>query len=740
MHSRLAYTGRGRKNAVFVIISKVLTRPGRRILQMTPMLTEAFQNSVLAPPATEDEASMLALAVQGAVDGFWYWNFKTGTGWFSDQWFALMSIERSAHIPSVMEWRLMAHEEDVPKIDEALRAHLKYRQPYGVDFRCRIGPAGGTVYRWLRARGQAQWDDNNQPIRMAGSVIDIDQLKQSEKTSLESAARFRALWESTGDGILIVEPGNRIVYANQAVAQMLGFEMSQLQGQDMSVIQPERLRNAHHHGMQRYIATGERRVDWRATETFALHRDGREIPVELSFTELNHANERSFVAFVRDITRRRQAEERIQFLALHDSLTGLPNRAALERATAKHIGHAAARDARAALMYIDLDRFKDVNDWLGHTVGDQLLQQVAQRFRMIAPDDALVARQGGDEFIVLLPDHPEHAEHASNIAQALLVCLQAPFEIGGNLLHVGASIGISLYPYDGDTAELLLARADAALYSAKDAGRNRLRFYSAELDADAQRRVRLEQELRMALERRQLSLVYQPVYDVVQESLVSCEALLRWKHPELGDVSPADFIPVAEASGLIVPIGNWVLGKATRQLARWRKSRWPELRMSVNLSARQLFNSSLAETVVDTLAASRLPPQALILELTESALVENPQEAAVILFKLFNYGVALSIDDFGTGFSSLSYLKRYPFSELKIDRSFVKDIHTDPNDAAIVKAVIAMSRSLGLNVIAEGVETIEQANYLSSHGCQKLQGYLLGRPMDVKTFEETVER
>jgi diguanylate cyclase len=687
---------------------------------------------------------MLALAVQGAVDGFWYWNFKTGTGWFSDQWFALMGIERSEPVPTVLEWRLLAHEEDVPNIDKALQAHLEHRRPYGVDFRCRIGRAAdsgkGAVYRWLRARGQAQWDADGSPVRMAGSVIDIDQLKQSEKTSLESAARFRALWESTGDGILIVEPGNSIVYSNQAAARMLGFEAAQLQGQDMSVIQPERLRHGHRQGMQRYIATGERQLDWRAAETFALHRDGREIPVELSFTELNNGTERSFVAFIRDITRRRQAEERIQFLALHDPLTGLPNRAALERATAKHIGQTAARDSKAALMYIDLDRFKDVNDWLGHSVGDQLLQQVAERFRMIVPEDALIARQGGDEFIVLLLDRLGDSEHADNIAQALLICLQAPFEIGGNLLHVGASIGISLYPSDGDTAELLLARADAALYGAKDAGRNRLRFYSAELDADAQRRVRLEQELRMALERQQLSLVFQPVYDVAQESLISCEALLRWKHPELGEVSPADFIPVAEASGLIVPIGNWVLGKAMRQLSRWRTKRWPELRMSVNLSARQLFTSSLVETVVETLAASCLPPQALILELTESALVENPQEAAVILFKLFNYGVALSIDDFGTGFSSLSYLKRYPFSELKIDRSFIKDIHTDPNDAAIVKAVIAMSRSLGLNVIAEGVETIEQANYLSNHGCQKLQGYLLGRPMDVKTFEETVER
>jgi diguanylate cyclase (GGDEF)-like protein/PAS domain S-box-containing protein len=700
---------------------------------MTSQLRFEATQFLMEAPAV-DEAQVLALAIKGAGDAFWYWNFESKQGWFSERWFELLGYERSSINPTPEFWRDLIHPEDAAGARAALRSHLKDRKPYDIDYRCRLSDGS---WRWMRSAAQAQWGDDGRATCIAGSMTDIERIKQAEYTSAITAARFRTLWQATTDGILVVDSDNTIQYANPAVSAMLGYALIDLQGKDLSVIQPERLRHAHGHGMQRYMATGQRRVDWRSSETMALHSSGREVPVELTFTELKNGKERSFVAFMRDISARREAEERARFLASHDPLTGLANRNAFEAAAQRLIDAAAATSGYVALMYIDLDRFKNVNDWIGHACGNELLTQVAQRFLMVLGSGDTLARQGGDEFLVLLGE-AKRTEDTERVAQRLLESLAVPFDVNGLLVHIAASIGISEFPSHARLLPDLLAAADTAMYQAKAAGRNRARFYAADMGARAQHGTRLEQDLRVALDHGQLRLEFQPVYDVKRHALSGCEALLRWEHPQLGNVPPADFIHIAEASGLIVSIGGWVLREACMQLARWRK-RWPQLQMSINISARQLVYGSLVQAVVDALSESHLPAHALILEITESALIDNPEEAAQVLHALHNYGVALSIDDFGTGFSSLSYLKRFPFTELKIDRSFVTDVITDPNDAAIVKAVIAMSNNLGLSVVAEGVETEAQAAYLARYGCQKMQGYFFGRPMPAKVFEVKVE-
>ena len=700
----------------------------------------AALNFAAMPETTQRAAKdslLLELAVRGAVDGFWYWNFVEETGWVSDRWYELMGLPKDGGKPNISSWHAPLHPDDRDRVGAALRDHLKNRTPYDLEFRVATGT---DQFHWLRSHGQAEWGLDGRAILMAGSIVDIEPLKRAQLASADLAEQFRALCESSSDGILIVDGGdNTVTYANPAVAHIFGHALSTLQGMDLARLQPSRHRHAHTQGMLRYMATGERRLDWAATETTALHHDGHEFPVEVTFGELQLEIGQRFVAFIRDITRRHENEQRIKYLALHDPLTGLLNRTSIEEKAAAAFALAAIRSQSVALMFVDLDRFKYVNDWLGHAVGDQLLVSVAERIVAALPAHAAIARQGGDEFIVLLEDASDSALTAS-IAAQLLAHLVAPFRSGEHLLYVGASIGVSVYPRDGDNEQTLLARADAAMYHAKAEGRNRVCFFSDDMSAKAERRVKVEHALRTAIERNQLWLAYQPVYAIDGKTLVSFEALLRWDSPELGSVGPNEFINVAETAGIIVMLGDWVLQNACAQLARWRKYQWPALKMSVNVSARQLLQGDLQRRVLQALTDAQLPADALILELTESSLIEHPDQAARVLRGLADLGVSWSIDDFGTGFSSLSYLKRFPVAQIKIDRSFIADVETDANDAAIVKAVIAMGTSLGLCVVAEGVETAAQAQFLSAHGCHHVQGFWYGHPMAPAAFETDAQR
>ncbi len=445
---------------------------------------------------------------------------------------------------------------------------------------------------------------------------------------------------------------------------------------------------------------------------------------------------RTVDALEQKVREQQAAEVRIQRLAHYDALTGLPNRALLADrcrgvlATAQRSGHA------AALMFLDLDHFKTVNDSLGHRVGDAVLVELAARLQGVIRAQDTVSRLGGDEFVLLLPE--TDGAGAAQVASKVLAAAQTPFQIDGHELTVTPSVGIALYPDDGTDLDALSRAADAAMYRAKEDGRNTYRFYTGALQAHAERALQVSNALRRALERAQLSLVFQPQQDLASGRITGAEALLRWQHPELGSVSPAEFIPIAESSGLILPIGAWVLEQAVRQIAAWDRAGLPPLVLAVNLSSVQLRQADLPARVRDTLARAGVSADRLELELTEGAAMKDPIGAMAVMEGLHAQGIELSIDDFGTGYSSLSYLKRFPIAKLKIDRSFVRDLIDDAGDRAIVDAIIGMAASLGMRTVAEGVETPEQLAYLQARGCQAMQGYLLSRPLVAEDFERFV--
>ncbi len=438
-----------------------------------------------------------------------------------------------------------------------------------------------------------------------------------------------------------------------------------------------------------------------------------------------------------DITERRQAEEKIAFLAYHDALTGLPNRVLLQDRLQQAIAQAERVRNGLALVFLDLDNFKKINDSLGHAAGDALLQEVAQRLKRCVRDSDTISRQGGDEFVLILRDL-RGVDSCVPVLGKIMEALQEPYAWEGNELSTSASLGIALYPEDGRDFETLRKKADMAMYRAKEAGRNTYRFFDEEMDEEAVEHLLMRSGLRRAIERGEFLLHYQPQIDLASGRVIGAEALLRWQHPEYGLVPPGRFIPIAEESGLIVPIGVWVLREACRQNAQWLRAGLPPLVVAVNLSAAQFRRGSVEQAVRQALDDAQLPAVQLELELTESILLQDVESVLAAVRRLKQLGVKLSIDDFGTGYSSLSYLKRFDIDKLKIDQSFIRDLASDPDDAAIVHAVIQMSHSLGLRTIAEGVETPDMLQRLRTFGCDEAQGYHYARPMPAAEFERWV--
>ncbi|MCW8840476.1 MAG: EAL domain-containing protein, partial [Gammaproteobacteria bacterium] len=427
----------------------------------------------------------------------------------------------------------------------------------------------------------------------------------------------------------------------------------------------------------------------------------------------------------------RELERRAHF----DELTGLANRVLLKARLQQTIAQAHRHGKSAAVLFLDLDQFKIVNDGLGHACGDRLLVAIAQRLQTVVREADTVARHGGDEFVIVLSE-PDNGEDAAEIGRRLLQRIAEPVWIDEHELYTTASVGVSLFPRDGTDTDTLLRNADAAMYRAKHLGRNNLQFYSEEMNLSLSKRLMMLSQLRQAVERNELCLHYQPQASLPGGRLLGVEALVRWQHPELGMVSPAEFIPLAEESGLIEPIGEWVLREACRQGVAWDRAGFMPLRISVNLSARQFDNPKLDDTIRDILEQTGLAPERLELELTETALIANPQQSVQRLSAIHELGVRLALDDFGTGYSSLAYLQRYTFDLIKIDRSFVADAIRNPGNAAIVRTVIAMARLLGSETIAEGAETAETITFLGRNGCDAVQGYYLSRPLPAGEIEQ----
>jgi diguanylate cyclase (GGDEF)-like protein len=428
------------------------------------------------------------------------------------------------------------------------------------------------------------------------------------------------------------------------------------------------------------------------------------------------------------------ANQQLRHLATHDALTALPNRVLLDDRLAQGVAHADRYRESFALMVCDLDRFKLINDSLGHAAGDQLLQEVARRLTSVVRSIDTVARIGGDEFVILLSP-PASAADAEQLARRAVKAMQAPVEIGGISIHASLSVGTAFFPKDATSVEALVARADAAMYAAKQLGRNRVQYYAPGMNTGTESKVRLESDLHAALASRQFELHFQPKVNTMTGSVSSAEALIRWRHPERGLVSPADFIPLAEECGLIGAIGDWVVREACRQGRAWQDDGMPPVRIAVNLSASQFRAGNVVETIRSALADAEFEPRLLEVELTESAVMSDPEESIKILEQLSEMGVLISVDDFGTGYSSMSYLRRLPIDKLKIDRSFISEITARADDASIVQAIVSLAHNLHLKVVAEGVETTAQLDFLKTLGCDQYQGYHFSRPLTPADFE-----
>ncbi|MHB8728271.1 MAG: sensor domain-containing protein [Sulfuricaulis sp.] len=569
----------------------------------------------------------------------------------------------------------------------------------------------------------------------AGRVIgivaigqDMTTRRQAEADLRENELKFRTLFETANDAIFLMQK-DRFVDCNTRTLTMFGCRRDEIIGHSPVEFSPEYQpdgRSSKEKAQEKISAAfgGKPQFfDWQHIQV-----NGTPFDAEVSLNVIELGGERYLQAIVRDITERLQAQQRLQFLAHHDALTSLPNRAMfLER-----LDHALTRarwtQRPLAILFLDLDRFKNINDTLGHDIGDSALRVTAERLKSCVREGDTVARLGGDEFTVLLEDIA-NSDDVPAIAQKITDTLSRPFDLDGREFTITTSIGISLYPSDGDDSLKLLRNADTAMYRAKDQGRNKFQFYSAEMSAKALEKFMIENSLRHALDREEFLLYYQPQVDLSTGSIAGVEALLRWRHPELGLIPPAQFIPVAEETGLMKSIDEWVLRTACTQARAWQSAGLPSVSMTVNLSGRTLSESGLADAVGKNLRATGLAPRFLELEITESVIMKNAQATVEMLESLSRMGVRLSIDDFGTGYSSLSYLKRFPIDTLKIDQSFVRDITTDADDASIVTAIVAMGHGLGLKVIAEGVETQGQLAFLRNQGCDGMQGFLFSRPL-----------
>ena len=635
-------------------------------------------------------------------------------------------------------WRTAIHPDDRQRVLLEWRAAALGEAVFKSEARF-LRNDGSIV--WARLNAAAMLD-GLRPRGYVQIVEDITERKAGEDALFEEKERAQVTLNSIGDAVLTTNLRGNVTYLNQVAEMMTGWSRESAIGRPLSEVfrivdgstRKEAPNPAH-------LAIKENRTVGLAANCLLLRRDGQESAIEDSAAPIHNRDGAVIGAVIvfHDVSESRTMALKMAHLAQHDFLTGLPNRVLLTERLSRAIGQARRHDKRVALMFIDLDYFKHINDSLGHAVGDQLLQMVAERLKICVRDTDTVCRQGGDEFVILLTEI-EETRDAAPVAEKILAAFSDPCLIAGNELHVTLSVGISIYPDDAQDADGVMKNADTAMYHAKANGRNNYQFFTPEMNTLAVRRLFIEGNLRRALKQGEFMLYYQPKIDLITGLMIGSEALIRWQDPEHGLLHPNQFVPIAEESGLIVPIGSWVLREACRQVCAWQDSGLLAVPVSVNISAVEFRHKNFLEGVATILRETGMLPSFLELEVTESILMQDAESSASVLESLKTMGMQLAIDDFGTGYSSLSYLKRFPINTLKIDQSFVQDLGIDVDDASIVSAMIGMGKSLKQRVIAEGVETEAQLAFLRALQCDEGQGFLFGHPLPADQFELLLQK
>jgi diguanylate cyclase (GGDEF)-like protein/PAS domain S-box-containing protein len=665
-------------------------------------------------------------ALEGAGDGVWDWDLRSDSMFYSGCWKRMLGIAQEVPDQKIGKWQRRLHPDDRENVLAALQAYTEQKSSlFAVE--CRLLGDDG-IWKWVLVRGTVVTRGAaGQPLRMIGTNSDISERKRADE-ELQLAAM---VYRTSAEAMMVSDAANQIIAINPAFTRMTGYEASEAIGRDPNFLDSRRHDNAFFKQMWQEIqAEGH----WQG-EIWNRRKNGEEFAVLCSINTIRNQEGaiQRHVALLTDITEKKRSEELIWQQANFDTLTGLPNRRLFRNRLEHEVEKARRSGLLMAVLFIDLDLFKEVNDTLGHDYGDQLLVEAARRISACVRKSDTVARLGGDEFTVILVEL--HATNIELVAQKILARLAEPYQIGPEVLYLSASIGITLYPVDAGDPESLLKNADQAMYLAKKQGRNRFNYYTSAMQEGAQKKLRISTDLRTALATEQLQVHFQPIVDLASGRIVKAEALLRWCHPQHGMISPAEFIPVAEESGLINEIGDWVFKIAVKWTERWSQQLGQPFQISVNKSPAQFQAQAKYTNWADYLQERGLPGNCIAVEITEGLLLNAAAGVKEQLLQYRDAGIKVSIDDFGTGYSSMSYLKKFDIDYLKIDQSFVRDMVTDASDRAIAEAIIVMAHKLGYKVIAEGVETVEQQTILAQAECDYFQGWLFSKAVPPEQFE-----
>ncbi|MBT3724268.1 MAG: EAL domain-containing protein [Gammaproteobacteria bacterium] len=697
-------------------------------IRLYQQIFEREQNLNKTVDMLQDSESRLEVALEAGQEALWDWNLQTGSMYLSPRWEEMLGYRPGSLKPVYKSYEERIHSEDLPAFVEIVEqlttgtiSHFNTEQ--------RLQCADDN-YLWIQAHGKVAENEfrHRIPKRVIGTHTDITARKKTE-LELQRAAQ---VIETMPDGVMILDVKEQVVSINPTFTPSTGYNINQLIGSKSGLLKSGRHDDAFFDQMRIQLKS---EGHWQG-EIWNRRASGEIYPEWLNATTIldSHGQVKYYVCIYSDLSSQEHIRRHLHHLAYYDVLTGLPNRELFKDRLLNNISIARREQKKTALMFIDLDRFKTINDSLGHTVGDQLLQKVSERFKHCLRESDTVARLGGDEFTVIIAPF-DNEKFAANVAAKIIEALISPIEISENQLYVTASIGIGIYPIDSENPETLLRNADAAMYHAKSKGRNNYQFYSSEMTALAIEHFNLEADLRVACTTDQFQLFYQPLVELPSNTIIGAEALIRWVHPDRGLIGPDKFIKVAEETGMIVDIDKWVMNEACRQFVEWQSRGYSLKRIAVNISGFEIEHGGLVTSTQLALSASGIAPHQLELEISEGFIVHRDGLGIETLNGLNKLGVGLAIDDFGTGYSSLSSLRKLPVSRLKIDKSFVDHIVDEDDDAAIARAVLALGKSLSLIVIAEGIETEMQNQILISEGCAEGQGYLFGKPVPAAEFE-----